>query len=68
MKAKVISNLDYELINKWRLTGRTAYIYPRKGVISLNGTNYEYATAISRIKEFLLIGIISNVQTGKQHK
>lgn len=53
MKTNVISNSDYELINKWRLTGRIAHIYPRKGIISLNGTNYEYADAISRIKEFL---------------
>jgi hypothetical protein len=53
MKKNEISNSDYELINKWRLTGRTAFIYPRKGIISLNGTNYEYADAISCIKEFL---------------
>ena len=66
MKAPGISSSDYELINKWRLTGRTAYIQPRKGIISLNGTNYEYAAAISRIKEFLLVGTILNVPTGKQ--
>ena len=53
METNEISNSDYELINKWRLTGRAAYIYPRKGIISLNGTNYEYADAIFRIKEFL---------------
>lgn len=53
MKKNEISNSDYELINKWRLTGRIAYIYPHKGIISLNGTNYKYADAISRIKEFL---------------
>ena len=53
MKKNEISNSDYELINKWRLTGRIAYIYPHKGIISLNGTNYKYADAISRIKKFL---------------
>ena len=52
MKAQ-LSNTDYELINRWRLTGRTAFIYPKKALISLNGTRYDYTTAINRIKEFV---------------
>jgi len=57
MKAKTISEADYELINKWRLTGRIAFIHPRTNKICLNGISYNYATAILLIKDFLTLGL-----------
>ena len=47
-----VSNAEYELIKKWQLSGRTAFLYPRRKKISLSGINYDYNTALAKIRDF----------------
>ena len=47
-----ISEIEYELIEKWQLSGRIAFLYPRRKKISLSGIDYDYNTALAKIRDF----------------